>query len=421
MTGVQTCALPISTGYLPAPSTLLPPCAATLNVTLIPNPALIQASDFAPGPGVTPQLNPATCPGLVAGGASTTQYYFSFVITNGGSAPILNNHIPLDPIRGGTLMVTKVTPMVWVSRGDLVPYTITATNPTATPLTFVSVRDQLPPGFKYRQGSASRNGQPVTPTVTGGFVTWPVETFAARETRTYRLMLVVGAGVGDGDYINRAWAGIGAGGQQASNTAQASVRIAPDPTFDCPDVIGKVFDDRNANGYQDDGEPGIPAVRMATPNGLLITSDAEGRFHVPCPAIPNADRGSNFVMKLDERSLPSGFRVTTENPRDVRLTRGKLVKLNFGATIHRVVRVELSGEAFEAGSTALLAAWNAQIEALPDSLKARPSIVRIAYGVGGDPPDLVRKRTEAVRKLIAQAWKQSKGQYTLVVEIEGQL
>ena len=87
----------------------------------------------------------------------------------------------------------------------------------------------------------------------------------------------------------------------------------------------------------------------------------------------------------------------------------------------QVVRVELSGAAFEAGSTALLAGWNAQIEALPASLKARPSIVRIAYGAGVDPPDLVRKRTEAVRKLIAQAWKQSKGQYTLVVEIEGQL
>ena len=96
-------------------------------------------------------------------------------------------------------------------------------------------------------------------------------------------------------------------------------------------------------------EPGIPGVRMATPNGLLITSDAEGRFHVPCPMVPNPDRGSNFIMKLDARSLPSGFRVTTENPRDVRLTRGKLVKLNFGATVHRVVRVELSGAAFTAG------------------------------------------------------------------------
>ena len=63
------------------------------------------------------------------------------------------------------------------------------------------------------------------------------------------------------------------------------------------------------------------------------------------------DRGSNFIMKLDERTLPSGYRMTTENPRVVRATRGKMVKLNFGAAIHRVVRMELSPEAFEPDST----------------------------------------------------------------------
>ncbi len=58
-------------------------------------------------------------------------------------------------------------------------------------------------------------------------------------------------------------------------------------------------------------------------------------------------------MKLDERTLPSGYRITTENPRSVRLTRGKMTKLNFGVAIHRVVRVEVSSDAaFEDNSTA---------------------------------------------------------------------
>lgn len=34
----------------------------------------------------------------------------------------------------------------------------------------------------------------------------------------------------------------------------------PDPTFDCTDIIGKVFDDRNANGSQDEGEPGLANI-----------------------------------------------------------------------------------------------------------------------------------------------------------------
>ncbi len=81
----------------------------------------------------------------------------------------------------------------------------------------------------------------------------------------------------------------------------------PDPVFDCSDVIGKVFDDRNANGYQDEGEPGIPNVRLATLNGVLVTSDAEGRYHVACAAIPNEYRGSNFVMKLDVAHAAGGL------------------------------------------------------------------------------------------------------------------
>ncbi|WP_394762659.1 SdrD B-like domain-containing protein [Phenylobacterium sp.] len=415
--GIYTLTVTAPAGFMPAPSTSLPPCANTLNVGLAVNPALIQASDFAPGGGVTPQINPATCPGLVIGGATTTQYFLTFVITNGGSAPILNNHIPLDPILGGALQVTKTTPMVTVSRGGLVPYTITATNGLTTPLAAVTLRDQLPPGFKFREGTATENGKAVVPIVTGQFVTWPTETFAPKQKNTYTLMLVVGAGVGDGDYVNHAFVA-GVAGTPVSNVAAATVRITPDPTFDCPDIIGKVFDDKNANGYQDDGEPGIPGVRMATPNGLLITSDADGRFHVPCPVLPNADRGSNFVMKLDERSLPSGFRLTTENPRDVRVTRGKLTKLNFGATVHRVIRIELNGEAFTAGGTDLLPAWKTQIDALPARLAERPSVVRIAYAQGQDGPTLAGRRAEAVRRLIDHAWKAAKGRYTLVVEIE---
>jgi uncharacterized repeat protein (TIGR01451 family) len=417
-TGVYTLTVVAPAGYLPAPSTSLPACTNTLIVTLSPNPALIQASDFAPTGSVTPQTNPATCPGLIPGGAGTTQYFMSFLISNGGSAPILNNHIPLDPILGGALQVTKTTPMVTTSRGALVPYTITATNTFAAPLTNVAIRDQLPAGFVFRNGSATRNGVAVTPTVAGGFVTWPTETFAPKEKKTYTLILVVGAGVGDTDYVNRAFVA-GATGTAISNIATASVRVTPDPTFDCPDIIGKVFDDKNANGYQDQGEPGIPGVRMATPDGLLVTSDAEGRFHVACPATPNPDRGSNFVMKLDERTLPSGFRLTTENPRDVRITRGKITKLNFGATIHRVVRIELSAAAFEAGGVNLLPNWKGQIYTLPEALRARPSVVRIAYATTGEPADLVRRRIAEIRHVLGERWKALKGRYTLTIEVEG--
>jgi uncharacterized repeat protein (TIGR01451 family) len=413
--GIYTLTVTSPSGYLPAPSSSLPPCNGTVTIGAVPTPALVQASNTAPASSVT-TATPSACVGIVAGGAATTQYYMSFVIS-AASADILNNHIPLDPANNDVITVFKTTPMVNVSRGDLVPYTITATNNKAYAISGVTVRDQIPAGFKYRTGSATYNGARAEPAVSGRLLSWTGQNFAANEKKTYRLILVVGTGVGDGTYINQAWAAASSSAL-LSRVAQAPVRIVPDPTFDCPDIIGKVFDDRNANGYQDQGEPGIPAVRVVTPRGLLVMTDAEGRFHVPCPDIPNQDRGSNFVMKLDERTLPSGYRVTTENPRDVRITRGKVTKLNFGATIHRVVRLELSDAAFAPGKTELQPQWLQQLDALPAQLKERPSVVRLAYQPGADAPDLVRGRIEAIRRQIQDRWREQKGEYTLNIETE---
>jgi uncharacterized repeat protein (TIGR01451 family)/fimbrial isopeptide formation D2 family protein len=415
--GTYTLTVTAPGGYQPAPSAVLPVCIGTLPIGAVPNPALIQSSNLAPGQSVPQPASVAACPGLVGGGSNTTQYYFSFVIDH-TSANILNNHIPLDPMSASQILVSKTTPLVNVSRGDLVPYTITATNTLASPLANVAVRDQIPPGFKYRVGSASLNGVGSEPTVSGRILTWPAQTFAAKEKKTYRLILQVGSGVGDGKYVNQGFAMDFATGFMLSNLATATVNVVPDPTFDCPDVIGKVFDDQNANGYQDEGEPGIPAVRLATARGLLVMTDSEGRFHVPCPEIPNPDRGSNFVMKLDTRTLPSGYRITTENPRDIRLTRGKVSKLNFGATIHRVVRLELSDSAFLPNSETLQPQWQQQLDALPDTLKLRPSVVRLNYASGSDSPDQVKKRIAAISKQIKGRWTALKGQYTLDIETE---
>ena len=45
-------------------------------------------------------------------------------------------------------------------------------------------------------------------------------------------------------------------------------------------MIGKVFEDLDGDGYQDQGEPGLPGVRVATATGLLITTDEYGRYHI---------------------------------------------------------------------------------------------------------------------------------------------
>ncbi len=53
-----------------------------------------------------------------------------------------------------------------------------------------------------------------------------------------------------------------------SGEATATVRIVPDPTFDCTDVTGKVFNDENRNGRAGRRRAGLPGVRVVTAGGL---------------------------------------------------------------------------------------------------------------------------------------------------------
>ncbi|MBI1214672.1 MAG: DUF11 domain-containing protein [Alphaproteobacteria bacterium] len=408
-------------GYLPVPSTFIAVCNNTLAVGAAPDPALIQSAAPAPTSGATIH-DPTTCPASTAALApanqATTQYYMSFTIDPATSGDVVNNHIPLDPILGGAVQLTKTTPLVNVTTGQLVPYTITAHNTLSAALSNIDIVDTLPPGFKYKTGSATLDGVAVTPTVSGRTLTVPNLTLAIGATRTLKMLLVVGAGVQPGKYVNAAQAINNIVTTAVSNTATATVNVTPDPLFDCTDIIGKVFNDKNANGYEDEGEPGIPAVRVATVNGLLVTTDADGRFHIACAAIPDSERGSNFIMKLDTRTLPTGFRVTTENPRIVRATRGKMVKLNFGAALRRVVRVNMRDDAFLPGSTELKPGYAKQFDALPAKLKETPSILRLGYVETGEGEKLARKRLKAVADRLRKLWKKSSGRHELQIEEE---
>jgi uncharacterized repeat protein (TIGR01451 family) len=386
-------------GYVPSASTIIPPTMGPF--------------DPGPGPGfvtIQPQFAPPTA-------AQATTYYLSFTMS-GASNGVINNHIPVDPVLGGAMTVRKTSPLANVSRGDLVPYTITVSNNLAAILPNIDLIDQLPPGFTYKAGSATINGSAVEPVRTGRTLRWSNLIFTANESKSVKLLLVVGSGVGEGTFANLAWAENNLVGSPVSNVGSAIVRVVPDPAFDCTDIIGKVFDDSNANGYQDKGEKGIANIRLATVNGWLLSTDAEGRFHLACAAVPPEDRGANFIMKLDERTLPSGFRMTTENPEVVRVTRGKMVKLNFGATIHRVLRVEVNDAAFVKEGTGLLPEWEKRFDLLPEELRQKPSVVRLAYRLEGGDKKRAEQRLKSLTKRLRERWRSLKGCYPLVIEDE---
>ena len=158
-------------------------------------------------------------------------------------------------------------------------------------------------------------------------------------------------------------------------------------------------------------------MRLATLNGLLITTDGEGRYHIACAAVPNEDRGSNFVLKVDTRTLPTGYRMTTDNPHTVRLTRGKFAKMNFGASLLRVMNVTLNETAFDGNTPSedLIAA----LEGMVPELEATPSVVRLSYLRSDESRRTISRRLRAIRRAVREAWRiDGRGRAQLIVEDE---
>ncbi|MBW2494812.1 MAG: DUF11 domain-containing protein, partial [Deltaproteobacteria bacterium] len=367
----------------------------------------VQRSEFPPPPNVLART-------------SGTSYHAHLTLANNqmpGSSQLFNNHIAVDPVLAGAVSITKTTPAQNVSRGQLVPYEIVVRNTLGTRLDQISIIDRFPVGFRYVEGSARIDGAALEPTVDERELVFGNLTIQPLSDRTLRLLLAVGAGVTDGEYVNRAYAISDVTGLAVSGNASATVRLVPDPSFDCTDVLGKVFDDANQNGRQDAGETGLQGVRLVTARGLIATTDRHGRFHITCAVVPNEDRGSNFVLKLDDRSLPSGYRLSTRQLQVKRATRGKALRFEFGASIHRVVGLDMADAVFEPDSTEMRPQWKPRIALLLEELEKAPGILRLSYVADVEAPGLVDDRLESVERQIAEAWKE-RGGYELKIEPE---
>jgi len=347
--------------------------------------------------------------------ASAIAPFYAVFDINAGDPEFANNHIPVNTqISRAPLTATKRTLTANASVGSVVVYTITVANDFDVPQIGVDIVDQLPAGLAFIAGSGRVNGEPVEPRIDGRTLIWETQTVPARGSVEITLGVAVGSGVTIGEYVNTAYADNGIQDVVLSNIAEATIRISPDEVFDCSEVIGKVFEDRNRNGVQDDGEGGIAGVRLATVKGLLVTTDEFGRYHIACAATPKPGIGSNFILKLDDRTLPAGFDVTTENPRVIRLTQGKMSQLDFGIGAVRPVEFQLRPSAFVGSGTDLTADANRDLEELVNVLEQEPSILTLIYFGGAEG----QMRLDAVKRDIGDLWSDADNSYELIVETE---
>src|SRR5690606_24242314 len=107
-------------------------------------------------------------------------------------------------------------------------------------------------------------------------------------------------------------------------------------------------------------ERGVPGVRLATVEGLLVETDAHGRYHITGVDGGGA-RGRNFIVKVDPGTLPPGTVFTTPNPLVQRITPGIPVRFDFGAKLpDGELRAKGEGVAVELGEV-LFAAGSAEV------------------------------------------------------------
>jgi len=304
---------------------------------------------------------------------------FTNVATAGGDDALTGAPVPpsddsvnvaIATIIPDGIIATKSTPVDAAPLGAVVPYTITFENTSGVPVTNLDLVDLMPHGFSYVEGSAVVNGVPLEPSLVDWNLVWPNQS------------------------------------------------LAPGETITITHIIGRVFDDLDKDGYHDDGEPGLGGVRVVSVNGLLITTDEFGRYHVACDVIP-ADRiGSNYILKLDDRTLPTGYSVTSENPRVVRVTQGKLAKINFAATRLRTINLELNDASFKGDSKNLTRSALTDIGKVLPILEEERSVLKLNYQSQGQKSRLQRARIESVKALIKKAWKSRKRPYKLDVETD---
>jgi uncharacterized repeat protein (TIGR01451 family) len=416
---------PPSAAYLSGPSEIIPPQSSAATAAFGVPSCLGAVDDAVPATAQRCEITASELqpPASVAARTAGTSYHLHLLLDDSlvpGSSQIFNNHLPLDLDLDASVTITKTTPMVNVARGQLVPYVITLANGVAVNLTDVTVVDRFPAGFRYVEGSARLDGEPREPAVAGRELAWTGLSVTPDRRHELRLLLAVGSGVGEGEFVNRAQAMSALTGRALSGEATATVRIVPDPALDCTDVVGKVFDDENRNGVQDEGELGIPQVRVATARGLLATTDQFGRFHITCAITPHEGRGTNFVLKLDDRTLPSGYRGSTTPLQVQRATRGKALEFNFGASIHRVIGLDLADAVFEPESVEIRPLWLPRLELLMTELRAAPAVLRLSYLADLEERRLVEQRLDALQQRIEAAWQATEDccAYDLAIEPE---
>ncbi len=255
----------------------------------------------------------------------------------------LSNETQFDPIFGAVspetppetgLEIIKTADRAAAEPGDTVLYRLRVTNTgneAANPLT---ITDQLPLGLQFVTGSVQTSPETPElvgdPSISGNQITFE---FGPLEPNSHLNILYAAVLTPDairGSGVNTAQA---SAPRFVTVNATFQLTIRPGILADCGTIVGRVFVDKNFDGEQQPGEPGVPNAVIFMDDGNRIITDPNGLF-----SVINVVSG-NRVGTLDLYSLP-GYTLApniyrlenNSQSRLVRLAPGGLARMNFAVT-----------------------------------------------------------------------------------------
>ncbi len=247
----------------------------------------------------------------------------------------------LDLCSPEQIRITKTGDRATAEPGETTVYRLSLRNTGDVGLNDIVVTDQFPLGFKFLpksvRGQIGDEEVAVTTETNGSTVTFrtdatiPVDgvlniAYAAKLTPdavrgSGRNTATVNAERIDNDFAVK------------DGPASHLLKIRPGITSDCGTIIGRVFVDKNFDGEQQAGEPGVPNAVVFLENGNRITTDPDGLYSVK-NVLPGKHTGVLDLQSLPGYTLAPNvkFKERNSQSRLVNLEPGGMVRMNFAVT-----------------------------------------------------------------------------------------
>jgi uncharacterized repeat protein (TIGR01451 family) len=244
------------------------------------------------------------------------------------------------PIARPGLELVKTGDRSAAEPGDTVLYRLLITNRGTAPATNVTVSDTLPLGLQYVPQSTrgALANSPVTIAATTPAKSRVAFNFTGTLAPGQSLTVIYGAVLspdavrGTGRNLAVAQA-TGATGLITSNTASHLLRIRPGILSDCGTIVGRVFVDKNFDGEQQPGEPGVPNAVIYMDDGNRITTDANGLYSLQYVVAGYRSGTLDLTSVPGYTIAPNRYRIENNSvSRLVKLAPGSLQRMNFAVT-----------------------------------------------------------------------------------------